>query len=177
MDALSLWCVYQNTLANAAPRAMARWRVTLALWVRLEASNARSLQSLSSNGIPDHPLPLDLVCRRDPQVCVRGIGVAHSAADTDGPAKRHGIVEDGPALRDALLGLGRPDPPLSIGVVTVDASLRRRFRGGRPCGSLNHVGPVQLGMVTVSLLYQNVHRCQAQCRPFACEKCAQKHSC
>jgi hypothetical protein len=112
MDALSLWCVYQNTLANAAPRAMARWRVTLALWVRLEASNARSLQSFSSNGIPDHPLPLDLVCRRDPQVCVRGIGVAHSAADTDGPAKRHGIVEDGPALRDALLGLGRPDPPV-----------------------------------------------------------------
>src|SRR6266516_3309213 len=42
MDALSLWCVYQNTLANAAPRAMARLRVTLTLWVRLEASNARS---------------------------------------------------------------------------------------------------------------------------------------
>jgi len=39
----------------------------------------------------------------------------------------------------------------SIGVVTVDASLQRRFRGGRPCGSFNHVGPVQLGMVTVSL--------------------------
>src|SRR5438132_2689791 len=88
--------VYQNTLANAVPRAMARLRITLALWVRLEASNARSLRSLSSNGTPDHrvldapddqvpqqshPLPLDLACRRGLQVRVRGIGVAHSAAD------------------------------------------------------------------------------------------------
>ncbi len=117
----------ENTLANAAPRAMARLRVTRALWVRLETSNARSLRALTSNGTPNHrvldapgdqipqqghPLPLDLVCRRGLQVCVRGIGVAHSAADTDGPAKRRGIVEDGPALLDALLDLGRPDPPV-----------------------------------------------------------------
>ena len=107
----------ENTLANAAPRAMARLHVTLALWVRLETSNARSRRSLSSNGTPNHrvldapggqipqqghpPLPLDLVCRRGLQGRVRGIGVAHSAADADGPA-----------LLDALLGLGRPDPPI-----------------------------------------------------------------
>jgi hypothetical protein len=112
MDALSLCCVYQNTRATAAPRAMARWRITLALWIRLETSNARSLRSLSSNGTPYHPLPLDLVCRRGLQVCVRGIGMAHSAADADGPAKRRGIGEDGSALLDVLLGLGRPDPPV-----------------------------------------------------------------
>ena len=61
--------------------------------------NLHSQQTITLRGA--HPLPLDLVCRRGLQGRVRGIGVAHSAADADGPA-----------LLDALLGLGRPDPPI-----------------------------------------------------------------
>ena len=161
MDALSLWCVYQNTLANAAPRAMARLHVTLALWIRQEASNARSRATR---------------CRWTWSVgeVSRGVCEAsgwHIAQLT--PMVLPSVVASWKMALPSLMPFwvsAAQTLRFSIGVMTVDASLRRRFRGGRPCGSLNHVGPVQLGMVTVSLLHQNVHRCQAQCGPFLSRK-------
>src|SRR5262249_46303216 len=133
----------RNTLATAAPRAMARLRVTLALWVRQEASNARSRATR---------------CRWTWSVGEVSRGVYEASG--------WHIAQLTPMVLPSLMpfwvratGTFR----FSIGVVMVDARLRRRFRGARPYGSLNHVRPVQLSMVTVSLLHQNVHRCQAQC--------------